>query len=130
MLPTQFNALLPWKQLADRDYLVSALANLLRNAYRYAGADGPVSVTAKQTGNEVCIVVGDNGTGVPENALEEIFKPFYRIETALDRKSGGTGLGLAIVRSSVEAMKGTVRARNLKPRGFAVEINLSCAIAE
>lgn len=110
--------------LADHDYLVRAVANLLRNAYRYAGADGPVNVTAKRIGNNVSIVVSDNGAGVPERALEEVFKPFYRIETARDRKSGGTGLGLAIVRSSVEAMKGTVKARNLKPRGFAVEINL------
>ena len=110
--------------LADREYLFRALANLIRNAYRYAGADGPVIVTAERKGKRVNIVVSDNGNGVPDNRLEEIFKPFFRLETARDRQSGGTGLGLAIVKSSVEAMRGTVKARNNRPRGFAVEISL------
>ena len=113
--------------LGDCDYLFRAVANLLRNALRYAGSDGPVTVTAKRQGNTIHVVVADQGMGVPENALEEIFKPFFRLETARDRKSGGTGLGLAIVRSAIEAMKGTVKARNLKPNGFAVEISLRAA---
>ncbi len=113
--------------LGDVDYLFRAVANLLRNAFRYAGSDGPVTVTAKRQGNTIHVVVADQGMGVPENALEEIFKPFYRLETARDRKSGGTGLGLAIVRSAIDAMKGTVKARNLKPNGFAVEISLRAA---
>ncbi len=110
--------------LADREYLFRAVANLVRNAYRYGGADGPVIVTAESKGGRVNIVVSDQGNGVPEAQLEEIFKPFFRLETARDRKSGGTGLGLAIVKSSVEAMRGTVKARNKRPRGFAVEISL------
>ena len=113
--------------LADREYLFRAAANLVRNAFRYAGGDGPVIVTAERKGDRVNIVVSDNGNGVPDNRLEEIFKPFFRLETARDRKSGGTGLGLAIVKSSVEAMRGTVKARNMRPRGFAVEISLEAA---
>ena len=113
--------------LADREYLFRAVANLVRNAQRYAGADGPVIVTAESKGDRVNIVVSDNGNGVPDSQLEEIFKPFFRLETARDRKSGGTGLGLAIVKSSVEAMRGTVKARNMRPRGFAVEISLQSA---
>ena len=108
----------------DRDYLFRALANLVRNAVRYAGEAGPATITARRDAGQIIITVSDSGRGVPEEALESIFKPFFRLETARDRRSGGTGLGLAIVKSSIEAMKGTVTARNLRPQGFAVEVRI------
>ena len=79
--------------------------------------------------DRVSITVCDSGHGVADEALENIFKPFFRLESARDRRSGGTGLGLAIVKSSVEAMKGTVTAKNLQPKGFAVEIVLPATTA-
>ncbi len=73
------------------------------------------------------ISVADCGSGVPEEALEKIFTPFYRIDESRDRRSGGTGLGLAIVRSCVEACRGSVACRNRKPSGLEVSIRLRAA---
>jgi two-component system sensor histidine kinase CpxA len=68
--------------------------------------------------------VTDSGPGVPEESLEKIFDPFYRIESSRSRETGGTGLGLAIVKTCIEACQGTVLARNLKPSGLQVEMVL------
>jgi two-component system sensor histidine kinase CpxA len=113
--------------MADADYLVRAISNLLRNAVRYAGDRGPVTVTARRDREEVLINVADHGPGLPENEIDRVFTPFYRIETSRSREAGGVGLGLAIVRSCVEACKGSVRCRNLVPSGLEVEIRLPAA---
>jgi two-component system sensor histidine kinase CpxA len=109
---------------ADSDYLLRAVSNLLRNAIRYAGDRGPVTVCARRDRDEVSIFVADRGPGLPEDEIDRVFTPFYRLETSRNRDAGGAGLGLAIVRSCVEACKGSVRCRNLVPSGFEVEIRL------
>jgi two-component system sensor histidine kinase CpxA len=75
----------------------------------------------------VCINVADSGPGVPEDSLEEIFAPFYRLDASRSQETGGLGLGLAIVRTCVEACRGAVRCRNRRPSGLEVEIRLAAA---
>jgi two-component system sensor histidine kinase CpxA len=113
--------------MADAESLSRAIANLLRNAIRYAGQAGPVAVAARREANQVAITVSDHGPGLPEDEVERVFTPFYRVETSRNRASGGVGLGLSIVRSCVEACKGTVRCRNRVPTGLEVEIRLAAA---
>jgi two-component system sensor histidine kinase CpxA len=115
--------------MADPDYLFRSLANLLRNALRYAGEAGPIQVAAAAAGGAVAITVRDCGPGLPPDALEAVFTPFYRPDAARTRESGGAGLGLAIVRSCIEACQGEVRCRNCDPRGLEVEIRLKPAVA-
>lgn len=110
--------------LADPELLTRALANVLRNAVRYAGTDGPITVTAERQGAEVVIEVTDHGPGVPDEALPQLFEPFFRPEEARRRETGGQGLGLAIVKTCLEACQGFVKARNLDPTGFAVTLTL------
>ena len=110
--------------LADPDLLSRALANLIRNALRYAGGTGPVMVSARSQDNGVTLTVADSGPGVPESTLQQIFDPFFRIESSRSRDTGGIGLGLAIVKTCVEACQGTVTARNRQPSGLEVEIRL------
>ncbi len=97
-----------------------ALCNVLRNAVRYAGHEGPIEISAQTEGNNLAITVKDQGPGVPESSLNRLFEPFYRPEAVRNRRTGGVGLGLAIVRTCVQACNGSVRAQNLTPRGFAV----------
>jgi two-component system sensor histidine kinase CpxA len=111
----------------NEKYLTRAFANLVRNAVRYAGADGPIQISAQPTADRIEVRVADSGPGVPEEALEKIFVPFYRLESARDRKSGGTGLGLAIARSSIEACEGSISCRNRQPRGFEAVVLLNPA---
>jgi len=130
--------------LAEPDLLARALGNVIRNALRYAspvhaGGEGysyrpamlsdgrpagPITVSARDHGDHVSILVTDCGPGVPEDALHRLFDPFFRPETARTRETGGTGLGLAIVKSCLEACGGTVAVRNVKPSGLQVEFEL------
>jgi two-component system sensor histidine kinase CpxA len=110
--------------LAQPELLSRAIANVVRNAVRYAGEAGEIRIAATNGNNQVRIEIADNGVGVPEESLEKLFDPFYRIESDRARQSGGTGLGLAIVKTCVEACQGTVSARNRSPKGLAVTIIL------
>ncbi|HET9711913.1 MAG TPA: ATP-binding protein, partial [Pyrinomonadaceae bacterium] len=97
------------------------------NAVRYTPEGTAVEVALrKQNGNGdnyAVISVRDRGTGVPDEALEKIFRPFYRTEDARDRQSGGgTGLGLAITERAVRMHGGSVEAVNAVGGGLAVEM--------
>ncbi|MFV1995903.1 MAG: ATP-binding protein, partial [Verrucomicrobiales bacterium] len=111
--------------LADRRFLMRAVANLVRNAVAYAGHAGPVVVSAARRGEDrIEITVTDCGPGIPAEAAQEIFDPFFRPESSRTRETGGVGLGLAIVKSCVEACGGTVSCRNREPNGFEVTLDL------
>lgn len=111
--------------LADPELLTRAIANLVRNAVRYAGNAGPILVDGRKEGQDVTITVRDQGPGVPEESLGRLFEPFYRPELARGSESGGAGLGLAIVHTCVTACRGTATCRNRKPQGFEVILRLS-----
>jgi len=108
----------------SESHLRRALANLLRNAHQHAGEAGTVEITAHQDNGGVHVFIRDQGPGIPEDELRQVFAPFYRVEYARSRHTGGTGLGLAIVQSSIEACGGTVSCRNRRPTGLEVEMIL------
>ena len=110
--------------MAEPDLLSRAVSNLLRNAVQQTASDGPIWVRSVRDGDQVCIVVADEGPGVPEGDLQAMFTPFHRPEASRDRRTGGAGLGLAIVRTAIEACGGSVACRNLTPRGFEVSLRL------
>lgn len=123
--------------LGDPALLRSAIENVVRNATRYTGDGTTVNIRAERakTGSaEAAVVrVSDSGPGVPEDALQRIFQPFYRIDDARVRSTGGVGLGLAITEQAVRLHGGSVSASNLIEGGLAVEIRLplqSVAVAE
>ncbi len=109
---------------AEPELLSRALANLVRNALRYAGQAGPITVSATSQDGRITLTVADCGPGVPEETMGQIFDPFFRLEQSRSRDTGGTGLGLAIVKTCVEACQGTVTAKNRSPSGLQVEIVL------
>lgn len=110
---------------AQPDLLSRALANVLRNAARYA--PGEVIVRADRVEDQVRLTISDHGPGVPPAALQNLFEPFYRLEPDRARSTGGSGLGLAIVKACIEACQGTVTARNLRPSGLEIGIVLRAA---
>ncbi|MBI4903317.1 MAG: HAMP domain-containing histidine kinase [Acidobacteria bacterium] len=113
--------------VAYEPYLLRAISNLLRNALRYAGASGPILIAARREANRVLLTVTDCGPGLPEEAIEDVFAPFYRPELARSPDTGGAGLGLAIVKSCIEACHGTVACRNREPSGLEVTISLAAS---
>lgn len=116
--------------MADAELLTRALANLLRNAVRYAGDAGPIELAAQREGEHIVITVADNGPGVPDGELARIFDPFYRVDSSRDRATGGVGLGLAIVKTCIESCGGTVTGRNRKPAGLEVTIRLPALLVQ
>ncbi|RPJ32343.1 MAG: sensor histidine kinase, partial [Planctomycetaceae bacterium] len=112
------------KVSGDEKCVFRDISNLARNAIRYAGGQGPITISAQRQADRIAVTVADCGPGVPEEALERIFTPFFRLGSARDRKTGGTGLGLAIARSCVEACGGTVTCSNRMPHGLNVTLTL------
>ncbi|HHB13441.1 MAG TPA: ATP-binding protein, partial [Chromatiales bacterium] len=73
-------------------------------------------VRVEDRGDELHIVVADRGPGIPEQELEHVFEPFYRLEGSRSRQTGGTGLGLSIARNIARAHGGELTLRN-RPGG-------------
>ncbi|QYM79851.1 HAMP domain-containing histidine kinase [Horticoccus luteus] len=112
--------------LADARLLERAVANLLRNAARYAPGSH-VFLSAAPDDGHIKLIVEDDGPGVPPEALARLGEPFFRPDEARSADTGGSGLGLAIVRSSIAACGGNVRFFNRTPHGFGAEIQLARA---
>lgn len=102
--------------------LMSALDNIIRNAIYYGHDHVEVDIEAGR--DHITVTVDDNGDGVPEQELEAIFRPFYRVSTARDRHSGGTGLGLAITENAIRQHSGTITAKRSTLGGLRIEITL------
>jgi two-component system sensor histidine kinase CpxA len=104
--------------------LRSAFDNILRNAVHHTEPGSVVDVRLDVGGGDAVITIRDRGPGVPDDELERIFDPFYRVGEARDRASGGTGLGLAIAARAVRAHGGTIAASNHTDGGLQVTIRL------
>jgi len=111
--------------------LYSAIENVVRNAIRYTEEDTIVRIRLQAEGAEgksqAVVQISDSGPGVPQDALDKLFLPFYRIDDARGRQTGGVGLGLAITARAVSLHGGTVRAGNRPGGGLMVEIRLPLA---
>jgi len=94
------------------------LDNLMTNALRYSGNE-QVEVVCKQYHNTTCISVRDRGPGIPKDLIENIFRPFYRIESSRNRSTGGYGLGLAITRQLAETHGWHVAIKNRRGGGVS-----------
>jgi signal transduction histidine kinase len=107
----------------DRELLRRAIENVVRNSVRYAPPESAVDVQLDRAKDTARISVRDHGPGVPEEALQKIFQPFFRVDDSRDSSTGGAGLGLAIARRAVGVHHGDVWARNAQP-GLQVCIEL------
>ena len=85
------------------------IGNLIDNAVKYGDT---ARVSTQLMGRKVEILIEDTGPGLPEDQLDKVFEPFYRMETSRSRETGGVGLGLAIARNIVQRHGGTLRLEN------------------
>ena len=88
--------------------------NLITNAVDYGGS---AKVTLAQFAGRLDIIVDDDGPGIPEDQIEQMFKPFTRLETSRSRQTGGSGLGLSIARSIARGHGGDLTLVNRYPCG-------------
>jgi two-component system sensor histidine kinase CpxA len=113
--------------LGNRSLLHSAVENVVRNATRYTREGTNVDVRLTRENGQAVVRVSDHGPGVPPDAVEKLFRPFYRLDDARNRQTGGVGLGLAITDRTVRLHRGTVSASNRPEGGLVVEIRLPLA---
>jgi signal transduction histidine kinase len=102
------------------DALRRACRNLVENAIRY-GERARVSV--ERRADSIEIIVSDDGPGIPDTAKEQVFTPFFRMESSRNRETGGVGLGLSIARSIVRHHGGDIALIN-QEKGLHAAISL------
>jgi protein-histidine pros-kinase len=97
------------------------LNNLLDNALRYGER---ASISISENDSEVVIAIQDAGAGIPEDKLEAVFSPFYRLEDSRSRHTGGIGLGLSIARDMARKQGGNITLRNAPEGGLIATLVL------
>ncbi|MEJ2417055.1 MAG: ATP-binding protein, partial [Exilibacterium sp.] len=105
--------------------LIGVFDNVLRNALHYTSPNTPIDIIlGNEDDRHYRVQIVDRGAGVPEQNLNDIFQPFYRLDEARDRRSGGHGLGLAIAQRTVALHNGSISASNNPEGGLTVTIIL------
>ena len=99
------------------------LFNLIDNAISY-GNKNPVSISWEQQDDTLKITISDQGSGIPEQHQEKIFRPFYRLESSRNRASGGTGLGLAIVDQIITQRGWEISLSSTQGSGTSITISI------
>lgn len=104
--------------------LLRLFTNLLGNAVNYTPAEGQITVTAIQEGQNVRITIADTGIGIAPEHLPHLGERFYRVDTSRTRSDGGTGLGLSICRSILQAHQGDLTIQSQIGVGTTVTVFL------
>jgi signal transduction histidine kinase len=107
----------PCTTFGSPELLRSAIENVVRNAVNYTTEGSEVEIALENSSGRAEITVRDHGPGVPESELPNLFRPFYRVANARERRTGGTGLGLAITERAVRLHGGTVEIENADDGG-------------
>lgn len=112
----------------SRDLLYRAIENVVRNAVRYTEAGTQVEIHLRAATEEAdpsaTVEISDRGPGIPEEEINHIFRPFYRVDRARSTETGGFGVGLAITERAVKLHHGTLLASNRRDGGVTIRISL------
>lgn len=131
-----FGVDLPERINLDPFRLRQIIANLLGNAIKFSGRKegkerGRVVLSADILESGVLrIVVSDNGIGMSEEAVRNLFQPFSQAESSTTRRFGGSGLGLSITKSLVEMMNGRIEVTSTLGEGARFTVDLPCKVLE
>lgn len=109
----------------DEDKVMQVLDNIISNANKYSPDGGRISFYLKKFEDEIEVSIADEGLGVPDEDLANVFDRFFRVDKARSREMGGTGLGLAIAREVIEAHGGRIWAERNKNKGTIIKFTLS-----
>ncbi len=107
---------------SDSTRIKQILVNLLRNAIEYNYKGGTVSITVEPNEDTTTISITDTGKGIAASELDELFKPFHRLDTI--NNVGGAGIGLSLSKHMVELMGGTIGVESTPGKGSRFWITL------
>ncbi|NVR28901.1 cell wall metabolism sensor histidine kinase WalK [Listeria monocytogenes] len=108
----------------DEDKVMQVLDNIISNANKYSPDGGRISFYLKKFEDEIEVSIADEGLGVPDEDLANVFDRFFRVDKARSREMGGTGLGLAIAREVIETHGGRIWAERNKNKGTIIKFTL------
>ena len=114
---------LPVPVYVDRDMWEKVILNLLSNAFKFT-FDGEIRVSVRANGDNAEIVVGDTGTGIPDEELPRLFERFRRVEGARGRSHEGSGIGLALVQELVRLHGGDIHVESKVGEGSVFIVTL------
>ncbi len=107
--------------LCDKDWLIQAIDNIVKNALDHTGSDGNIQIEYRQLPSAVQIIIKDNGSGIHPEDLHHIFKRFYRSRFSKDTQ--GVGLGLPLAKTIIEEHNGSVEVDSELGRGTTFILN-------
>ncbi len=109
---------------ADEGKLIHLWMNLLTNSIKFTGYHGSIHISGRQNDEWLEIEITDNGQGMPEDELENIFQPFYKVDKQRDRTVGGNGIGLSIVKRIIALHNGKIRVVSKLGEGTTMRVSL------
>lgn len=109
--------------LGNKEMFYLIFKNLVDNAIKFT-LDGTVQIRAKVEGNRLEVRVKDDGIGIPQQALPNLFGRFFRAQTAVERGIAGTGLGLYMVKEAIENYNGTITVESDTGKGTTFTVSL------
>ena len=108
----------------DRLAIKSVCVNLLQNAVKYSNPPKHIFFEVNHHTNEIYVVVKDNGIGIDEKDIPDLFQPFFRGKNATELQIKGTGLGLSLVKSIVNAHRGKIELKSKLNSGTEIKVTL------
>lgn len=120
---------IPYKVITDSYRIKRILTNLIDNSIKFSPQNSKVRIDVRVIEDEgikpqIEIKVKDQGIGIPKDKINNIFKPFYQVDSSLSRKYGGSGLGLSIVKKMVESLEGNIKLESQENIGTTFYITL------
>jgi signal transduction histidine kinase len=116
--------------LCDAKRIEQVIANLAKNSVDFVPESGGIITLRAETdegAHNVMFTVEDNGTGIPVDKMDNLFKMFYQVDTSLARKHGGTGLGLVICKGIIEDHGGKIWIDRSYTHGTSIKFVLPIA---
>lgn len=108
----------------DELRLDQVVQNLVQNAIKYSPEGGAIVVRIERRGEQACLEVTDQGIGIPQAALPQLFRRFYRAPNADTKQIGGMGVGLFVIKEIVELHGGTVEVTSREGEGSTFTVCL------
>jgi two-component system phosphate regulon sensor histidine kinase PhoR len=109
--------------LADHESVTQIFINILDNAIKYNKPKGEIFASNYVDEKNVCVVIRDTGIGIPFEAKDKIFEPFYRVDKERSRQTNGIGLGLALVKELVEKQNGNIELLEMEQGGTTIKVS-------
>ncbi|MDA1065968.1 MAG: ATP-binding protein [Verrucomicrobia bacterium] len=116
---------------SDGSRIRQVLSNLIGNAVKFTEEGGVrIDMEYSKETKELCISVHDSGIGIPTDKIDQLFKPFFQVESNNSRRFGGTGLGLSISRKIIRLLNGDISIQSVLGKGSTFTVKMKCTPME